>query len=110
MGCRNCDSVFGKTSLPQSCRFHGCFSWSYQDFVTEFLPSLDGGKVLASQLFARKILPVLSDFVASSAREDQDSGEYNGHTHHILNKNCLFKEVEFFSTVGNFSTPGSDSG
>ena len=102
--------MFGKTSLHQSCRFRDYFSRSGLDFFAECLSSLDGGKVLALQLVAGKILPVLGYSVASSTQGDLDSGEYSGRTHHISNKNCLFEEVAFCSVVGNFLAPGSDSG
>ena len=109
VGCRSCDSMFGKKSLLQSCRFHGCFSRSHLYFATKCLPSLDGGKVLASQLVARKTLVVLGYSVASSAQGDHDSGEYSGLNHHILNKNGLFIEVAFFLAVGHCLAPGFDS-
>ena len=102
--------MFGKTSLLQSCRFHGCFSQNRLYFVGECLPSLGWGKVLASRLVVGKILLVLGYFVASSSQAVQDSGEYSVRTHHISNRNGLFEEVAFCLAVGHCLAPGSDSG
>ena len=49
-------------------------SWMIFYFAAECLPSLDGGKVPASQLVVGKILLVLGYSVASSAQGDRDSG------------------------------------
>ena len=101
--------MFGKTSLPQSCRFHGFFSWNLLGFVGECLPSLGWGKVLASLQVAGKILLVLSYSTAFLAQGDRDCGEYSAHNHHILKKNGLFVEVAFCLAVGHCLVPSFDS-